>query len=128
MDEFLAGLAGHGDTIGIGIMLVGVLGFFFRQLARGALIFRAAVDAEIGRNIEYYDKLIALLKEQAQSWETAYRNEAIARADQGATLGEQLELARAANHMLKALPTSRPGGTAIGGEGENGSLPTQPNP
>ena len=117
MDQVFGAIAANGDTFGIGVMLVGTLGFFLRQLSTGNLVFRKTLDdllkstkEEIDRTVVYYDKVIALKDQQVESWHTAYQNEAIARADQGATLAEQLELARAANHMLKALPSSRAGG------------------
>lgn len=95
-------------------MLVGVLAVLFRQLAIGSLVFKKQLDelrtdkdAEIARTVAFYDKLVELKDQQAESWKAAYTNEAIARADQGVTLDQQLELARAADHMLRALPTSR---------------------
>lgn len=117
MDQVFSAVVEHGDLFGVGVMLVSTLAYFLRQLATGNLVFRASVDKEIERTIAYYDKVIALKNEQVESWHTAYQNEAIARTDQGATLAEQLELARAANHMLKSLPSSRAGGADTGGGG-----------
>lgn len=118
MDQVFGAIAANGDTFGVGVMLVGTLGYFLRQLATGNLVFRASVDKEIERTIGYYDKVIALKDQQVESWHTAFQNEQIARTDQGATLAEQLELARAAHHMLKALPSSRAGGVESDGGAE----------
>ena len=115
MDQVFGAIAANGDTFGIGVMLVGTLGYFLRQLATGNLVFRKAVDQEIQRTVVYYDKVIALKNEQVESWHTAFQNEQIARTDQGATLAELSELSRAADHMLKALPSSRAGGAHTGG-------------
>jgi hypothetical protein len=115
VDQVFGAIAANGDTFGIGVMLVGTLGYFLRQLATGNLVFRKSVDSEIARTVEYYDKVIALKDQQVQSWHTAFQNEQIARTDQGATLAELSELSRAADHMLRALPTSRTGGAVTGG-------------
>ena len=122
MDQIVGTLADHGDLFGVGFLLVGTLTVIFRAIATGALVFRrqlddlrASTDAEIQRTIMYYDKVIALKDQQVESWHNAFQNEAIARTDQGATLAELAELSRAADHMLKALPTSRAGGALTGG-------------
>jgi hypothetical protein len=117
MEAIFGLLAQHGDTLGIGAMLVTVVALILRQLATGALVFKRQLDelrkdkdAEIQRNIEFYDKLASMRADQAKAWELAYQNEAKARSDQAATLDEQLELARAADHMLRALPSSKDAG------------------
>lgn len=116
-ETFLAGLLAHGDTLGIGAMLVTVVAIVLRQLATGALVFRrqleelrADKDAELARNTAQWQAVAEIRQEQAERWETAYQQEATARRAQAATLDETLELARAADHMLRALPSSKDAG------------------
>lgn len=112
--ELVRIVADHGDTLGIGAMLVGVLALFFRQLATGKLLFAAEVDkrlaekqAELERNNVFADKLVAIATDRADKYEAAYVNEASARAAQADTLETLLEFARAADYLLRALPSSK---------------------
>lgn len=114
IDAIVRGIVSHGDTLGIGAMLVTVVALILRQLATGSLLFKRQLDelrtdkdAELARNTAYYRELAGIRAEQASRWEAAYTNEAKARADQASTLDETLDLARAADHMLRALPSSR---------------------
>lgn len=119
MATFLDGMSQHWDTLGITLLLVTVLGVILRQLATGQIIFRkqyeelrADKDAELARATAYYHELMAFKDEQIAVWHDSYKVEASGRASQGATLEELLSLARASEHMLRALPTSQayPGG------------------
>jgi len=115
MDQLFAAVAAHGDTLGISALLVAVLGILLRALASGRLVFKKQLDelrvdkdAEVARTVAYYDKLIDSKDKQVEDWRAAYGNEATARAAQASTLDDMLELARAADHMLRALPSSAP--------------------
>jgi hypothetical protein len=110
---FYAALQEHGDTIGISVALLSVVMLILRQLSTGRILFRKQFeemrldkDAEIARTVDYYDKLASLRADQALQWRTAYENEAEARADQSRSLTELVALARAADHMLRSLPSS----------------------
>lgn len=111
MDPFIAAAAAAGPWAALfGLLLAGLYGLLRGSLVSGAQLDRLTEqwEARLTALTEHYESRIAESHQREQDWRTAYER-TDERADvQGEQVAELLTYARAADAVLRALPT--PGG------------------